>query len=45
MALEKGTMKCLPPPQVVGQGLEHLQEACERMLKGVSASKLVVELP
>lgn len=38
-------MKCLPRPEVVGKGLEHCQEACNRMLKGVSATKLVVEVP
>ncbi|KAI7213977.1 hypothetical protein KC333_g6276 [Hortaea werneckii] len=44
-ALDKGLMKCLPRPEVVGKGLEHCQEACDRMLKGVSATKLVVEVP
>ncbi|KAI7151192.1 hypothetical protein KC316_g15344 [Hortaea werneckii] len=44
-ALDKGLMKCLPRPEVVGKGLDHCQEACDRMLKGVSATKLVVEVP
>ncbi|RMY91633.1 hypothetical protein D0861_02949 [Hortaea werneckii] len=44
-ALDTGLMKCLPRPEVVGKGLEHCQEACDRMLKGVSATKLVVEVP
>ncbi|KAI7255387.1 hypothetical protein KC343_g3221 [Hortaea werneckii] len=44
-ALDKGLMKCLPRPEVVGKGLEHCQEACNRMLRGVSATKLVVEVP
>ncbi|KAI7491071.1 hypothetical protein KC351_g181 [Hortaea werneckii] len=44
-ALDRGLMKCLPRPEVVGKGLEHCQEACNRMLKGVSATKLVVEVP
>lgn len=43
-ALEKGIIKCLPPPNVVGKGLEFVQEAPERSEKGVNATKLVVEL-
>ncbi|GAB1738368.1 hypothetical protein NU219Hw_g3179t1 [Hortaea werneckii] len=44
-ALDKGLMKCLPRPEVVGRGFEHCEEACNRMSKGVSATKLVVEVP
>lgn len=43
-ALQNGRLKCLPPPTVVGNGLESIQTALERMKAGVSASKLVVEL-
>lgn len=43
-ALEAGRLKCLPPPLVVGKGLEFVQEALERCAQGVSATKLVVEL-
>jgi len=41
-ALEKGELKCLPRPEIVGRGLESVNEACEIMGKGVSGSKLVV---
>jgi len=44
-ALADGSMKCKPDPVVVGQGLESFQAACDRMKAGVSAAKLVVELP
>lgn len=44
-ALGKGVLRCKPNPEVVGQGLEAVQQAVERMEKGVSATKLVVELP
>ena len=37
-------MKCKPDPEVVGEGLEYVQEALDRMAKGVSAKKLVVKL-
>ncbi|PSN68749.1 GroES-like protein [Corynespora cassiicola Philippines] len=43
-ALENGTLKCLPEPRVVGEGLERLQEALNTLDKGVSATKLVVTL-
>jgi hypothetical protein len=35
---------CAPEPVVVGTGLEHVQEALDRIKKGVSAQKLVVLL-
>ncbi|EMC99879.1 hypothetical protein BAUCODRAFT_30290 [Baudoinia panamericana UAMH 10762] len=43
-ALEKGLLQCKPAPEVVGQGLESIQEGIEKMFKGVSATKLVVEM-
>jgi NADPH:quinone reductase-like Zn-dependent oxidoreductase len=43
-ALASGVLKCLPPPTVVGKGLEHIQEALGKAKAGVSATKLVVEL-
>lgn len=44
-ALEKGLMKCKPDPEVVGQGLEKIQDAVDVIGAGVSAKKIVVELP
>ena len=43
-ALESGLLKCLPPPTIVGKGLEYIQEALLRSKTGVSGTKLVVEL-
>ncbi len=43
-ALQSGKLKCLPPPTVVGKGLEHINDALKRSKAGVSATKLVVEL-
>ena len=43
-ALQSGKLKCLPRPEVVGTGLESFQTGIERMGKGVSATKLVIEL-
>ncbi|KAK3292731.1 putative quinone oxidoreductase [Chaetomium fimeti] len=43
-ALREGKLKCLPPPLVVGKGLEYIQEALEKCEAGVSATKLVVEI-
>ncbi|RDL32340.1 Uncharacterized protein BP5553_08796 [Venustampulla echinocandica] len=43
-ALQAGKLKCLPPPSIVGNGLEHIQEALKRSKAGVSATKLVVGL-
>ena len=43
-ALQSGKLKCLPPPTVVGKGLEHVNDALKRSKAGVSATKLVVEL-
>lgn len=44
-ALESGDLKCRPNAVVAGQGLESLQEACDKMSAGVSGAKLVVEIP
>jgi NADPH:quinone reductase-like Zn-dependent oxidoreductase len=43
-ALETGKLLCLPPPTVVGEGLESIEEALKMSRAGVSATKLVVEL-
>ena len=43
-ALAEGKYVCAPEPVVVGTGLEHIQEALDRIKKGVSAQKLVVLL-
>ncbi|KAF9776357.1 hypothetical protein IL306_005489 [Fusarium sp. DS 682] len=43
-ALEDGSMKCMPHPEVVGGGLEAIQDAVDAIGKGVSGKKLVVEL-
>ena len=43
-ALQSGKLKCLPPPTVVGKGLEHVNEALKKSKAGVSGTKLVVEL-
>jgi NADPH:quinone reductase-like Zn-dependent oxidoreductase len=41
-ALAEGRYVSAPEPFVVGKGLDHIQEALERIKKGVSAQKLVV---
>ncbi|KAF2825806.1 GroES-like protein [Ophiobolus disseminans] len=43
-ALETGKLLCLPPPTIVGQGLEYINEALARSKAGVSGTKLVVKL-
>ncbi|CBF73513.1 hypothetical protein AN7914.2 [Aspergillus nidulans FGSC A4] len=43
-ALESGKIQCLPPPTIVGKGLEAINEGLKRCKAGVSATKLVVEL-
>lgn len=43
-ALQSGKLKCLPPPTVVGKGLEYVNEGLKRSKAGVSGTKLVVEL-
>ncbi|EXJ78861.1 hypothetical protein A1O1_09263 [Capronia coronata CBS 617.96] len=42
--LQDGGFKCMPPAEVVGHGLEHVQEAVDLLAKGVSAKKLVVTI-
>ncbi|GJN78584.1 hypothetical protein PLIIFM63780_002078 [Purpureocillium lilacinum] len=42
--LQAGKLQCLPPPTIVGKGLEHINEALKMSKAGVSATKLVVEL-
>lgn len=43
-ALEQRSFVPAPEPQIVGRGLEHVQEAIDLIAKGVSAKKLVVLL-
>lgn len=43
-ALQRGKLKCLPSPIIVGKGLDKINEALKRCEAGVSAAKLVVEL-
>lgn len=43
-ALQSGKLKCLPPPTVIGKGLEYVNEGLRRSKAGISATKLVVEL-
>ena len=43
-AMEAKALRPVPSPVVVGKGLEAVQKALDRMAKGVSAEKLVVEL-
>ncbi|KAF5230076.1 hypothetical protein FANTH_13988 [Fusarium anthophilum] len=43
-ALEDGTMKCLPHPEIIGKGLEEIQHAIDAIAKGVSGKKLVIEV-
>lgn len=43
-ALAEGKYIAAPEPQVVGKGLEHVQEAMDLNQRGVSAKKLVVSL-
>ncbi|KAF1970835.1 GroES-like protein [Bimuria novae-zelandiae CBS 107.79] len=42
-ALERGLLKAVPPPRVVGKGLESLQDGIDAQRKGVSFEKIVVE--
>lgn len=41
-ALETAEVKCLPRPEVIGQGLESVTKGCELIAAGVSGKKLVV---
>lgn len=44
-ALADGRFRPAPPPRIVGQGLDAVQTAFDAQRKGVSAEKIVVELP
>ncbi|KAF4554695.1 Alcohol dehydrogenase GroES-like domain-containing protein 4 [Elsinoe fawcettii] len=44
-ALASGQLKCKPDPFVFGRGLEAAQGACDKVFGGVSAQKVVVQLP
>lgn len=43
-ALETGRLQPKPDPEVVGKGLEKVQEAVDTLKRGVSAKKIVVTL-
>jgi hypothetical protein len=43
-ALAEGRYVATPEPQVVGSGLEHVQQALDTLRRGVSAGKIVVRL-
>lgn len=43
-ALQQGKLKCVPPPQVIGKGLDSVQKGCDANKAGVSAKKVVIEL-
>ncbi len=43
-AMEANRIKYMPQSEVVGKGLEHVQQAVDLLAKGVSAKKLVVSM-
>ena len=43
-AMEENRIKYMPQSEVVGKGLEHVQQAVDLLAKGVSAKKLVVSV-
>ena len=43
-ALADGSLQPKPDPQVIGEGLEHVQKAVDVVRNGVSATKVVVKL-
>jgi hypothetical protein len=43
-ALAAGRYRAMPPPMVVGRGLESIQAAMDTLKRGISAAKLVVTL-
>lgn len=43
-ALQEGKLKCMPPPLIVGNGLEAVQQGLDLSRSGVSAKKVVIEL-
>lgn len=44
-ALANGIMKCQPEADVVGEGLDNIQDAVDKVGNGVSAKKIVVRIP
>lgn len=42
--MEENRIKYMPPSEVIGNGLEHLQQAADLLAEGVSAKKLVVSV-
>ena len=43
-ALQSGKLQILPPPTILGKGLEYLNEGLKKSKAGVSGTKLVVEI-
>lgn len=43
-ALADGTLRPMPEPMVVGEGLESIQLGIDTLRKGVSATKVIVRL-
>ncbi|KAF4126190.1 NADPH:quinone reductase or related Zn-dependent oxidoreductase [Geosmithia morbida] len=43
-AMANGTLKYLPAPVVVGKGLDKIQDAIYRQMKGVSGQKIVIDI-
>ena len=43
-ALKSGQFQPMPKADVIGKGLEYLQEGLDKNKKGVSASKVVISL-
>ncbi|MBA7492193.1 hypothetical protein ES702_02742 [subsurface metagenome] len=41
-ALESGQIKPSPPAEIVGHGMESVEEACQKQKAGVSGKKIVV---
>lgn len=44
LALSSGQMQCLPPAEIVGEGIEKVSYACEIPREGVSGKKIVVKV-
>lgn len=43
-ALANGDLQCKPDAQVIGKGLDKIQEAIDTFARGVSCTKVVVEM-
>lgn len=43
-ALEQGRYVPAPKPRIIGHGLELVQDGCDVVMKGVSATKIVVSV-